>query len=70
MLSCPSVFLVDCSKYNSSIGPIRFRLGYREYLIGYLSYIRFSSSRYSVATIIYLSLGSCLLTIALLTLGQ
>jgi len=61
-------FVVDCTIYNSSIGPIRFRIGFREYLIGYLSYIR-SSSRYSVATIIYLSLASCLLTIALLTFG-
>jgi len=62
-------FVVDCTIYNSSIGPIRFRIGFREYLIGYLSYIGSSSSRYSVATIIYLSLASCLLTIALLILG-
>ncbi len=49
------------------MGPIRFRIGFREYLIGYLSYIRPSSSRYSVSTIIYLTSASCLLTIALLT---
>ncbi|UJR35034.1 hypothetical protein I4U23_027810 [Adineta vaga] len=61
---------VDCSMYNSSIGPIRFRIGFREYLIGYLSYKHLfsSSSRYSVGTIIYLSIASCLLTVALLTL--
>ncbi len=66
-----SFFLVDCTLYNSSIGPIRFRIGFREYLIGYLSYhpSSTSSSRYSVATIISLSLASCLLTIALLTVG-
>ncbi|CAF0881225.1 unnamed protein product [Adineta steineri] len=58
---------VDCTVYNSSISPIRFRIGFREYLIGYLSYIHVTSSRYSVATIIYLSLASCLLTVALLT---
>jgi hypothetical protein len=64
-------FVVDCTIYNSSIGPIRFRIGFREYLIGYLSYIRSSSitSRYSVNTIIFLSLASCLLTISLVTLG-
>ncbi|CAF3473695.1 unnamed protein product [Rotaria socialis] len=63
---------VACTLHNSSIGPIRFHIGFREYVIGYLSYIRspsLSSSRYSVSTIIYLSLASCLLTIALLTLG-
>ncbi|CAF3772782.1 unnamed protein product [Rotaria magnacalcarata] len=62
---------VACTLQNSSVGPIRFHIGFREYVIGYLSYIRSpsSSSRYSVSTIIYLSLASCLLTIALLTLG-
>ncbi|CAF2766041.1 unnamed protein product [Rotaria sp. Silwood2] len=66
---------VACTLYNTSIGPIHFRIGFREYLIGYLSYIRSSSSssssssRYSVPTIIYLSLASCLLAIALLSLG-
>jgi hypothetical protein len=53
------------------MGPIHFRIGFREYLIGYLSYLRSSSttSRYSVNTIIFLSLASCLLTISLLTFG-
>jgi len=59
----------DCSIYNSSIGPIRFRIGYREYLIGYLSYTRSNSSKNSLLTMISLILASCLLTIALLTLG-
>lgn len=60
------LFLVDCTKYNSSMGPIRFRLGYREYLIGYLSYSHYSTSKYSISTIIYISFGSCLLTIIFL----
>ena len=63
------MFLVDCTSYNSSIGPIRFRIGYHEYLLGYLSYMDSSSSRYSIDTIIYLSLSSCVLTIALLGFG-
>ncbi len=61
--------LDDCTLFNSSIGPIRFRIGYREYLIGYLSYTRSLSSKTSIITIISLILTSCLLTIALLTLG-
>ncbi|CAF4809109.1 unnamed protein product [Rotaria sp. Silwood1] len=63
---------VACTLYNTSIGPIRFRIGFREYLIGYLSYIRSSSSssRYSNIPIIYLILASCLLIIALITLGR
>lgn len=61
----------DCSSYNASIGPIRFRIGYREYLIGYLSYTRAGSfsTRYSLLTIVSLIVSSSLLTIALLTLG-
>ena len=55
--------------YNASIGPIRFRIGYREYLIGYLSYNRSFSSKYSWMTIISLILASGLLTIAILTLA-
>ena len=58
----------DCSSSNASLGPIRFRIGYREYLIGYLSYTR-SGSRYSLLTIVSLLVSSSLLTIALLTLG-
>ena len=56
----------DCSVFNTSIGPIRFRIGYREYLIGYLSYTRTNSSKTSIISLI---LTSSLLTIALLTLG-
>ena len=61
------VVLVNCTNYNNSIGSIRFRIGFREYLIGYLSYVRSSSPRYSVSTIVYLSLASCLVMIAFLT---
>ncbi|CAF0917087.1 unnamed protein product [Rotaria sordida] len=65
---------VACTLYNTSIGPIRFRIGVHNHLIGYLSYIRSSSSssssRYSVTKIISLSLASCLLTISLLTLSR
>ena len=67
-LSCPSFLSDDCSSFNSSIGPIRFRIGYREYLIGYLSYNRFLSAKYSMITILSLVITSCLLTIAFLTL--
>lgn len=66
----PSEFLfnsLDCPMFNSSIGPIRFRIGFREYLIGYLSYT--SSSRYSLRTIIFLSLSSCSITIIFLLLA-
>ena len=56
----------QCTLSNSSIGPIRFRIGYREYLIGYLSYTRTNSSKTSI---ILLILASSLLTIALLTLA-
>ncbi|UJR10757.1 hypothetical protein I4U23_014945 [Adineta vaga] len=59
----------DCTLFNSSIGPIRFRIGYREYLIGYLSYTRSLSSKYSLMTIIALISTSCLVTIALLSLS-
>ncbi|CAF1071922.1 unnamed protein product, partial [Adineta ricciae] len=59
----------DCTLFNSSIGPIRFRIGYREYLIGYLSYSRSFTSKYSFLTIIALICSSCLVTIALLILG-
>lgn len=60
---------LDCPLLNSSMGPIRFRIGFREYLIGYLSYLPSSSSRYSLRTIVFLSLSSCLLTIVLLLLA-
>ncbi len=64
------IYLDDCTLFNSSVGPIRFRIGYREYLIGYLSYTRsLSSTKYSIITIITLIFASCLLTIAFLTLG-
>lgn len=62
-------YLDDCTLFNSSIGPIRFRIGYREYIIGYLSYTRSLSPKISMITIISLIFASCLLTIALLTLG-
>ncbi|CAF1166098.1 unnamed protein product [Adineta steineri] len=59
----------DCTLFNSTIGPIRFRIGYREYLIGYLSYNRLLSSKYSIVTIISLIFASCFITIAVLILG-
>ncbi|CAF3744671.1 unnamed protein product [Rotaria sordida] len=59
----------DCTLFNSSIGPIRFRIGYREHLIGYLSYTRSLSRKYSISTKISLIFTSCLLTIAILSLS-
>lgn len=59
----------DCSMYNSTIGPIRFPLGYRKYLIGYSSYsLSLSSSKYSLLTMVALLLTSCLLIIVVITL--
>ena len=59
----PPSQLLDCPLMNSSIAPIRFRIGFREYFLGYLSYISSSSFRYSLLTIILFSLSSCLFTI-------
>ncbi|CAF1246640.1 unnamed protein product [Rotaria magnacalcarata] len=59
----------DCTLFNSSIGPIRFRIGYREYLIGYLSYSRLLSVKYSKITIVSLIFASSLLTISVLSFG-
>ncbi|CAF2390973.1 unnamed protein product [Rotaria sp. Silwood2] len=59
----------DCTLFNSSIGPIHFHIGYRKYLIGYLSYNRSLSRKYSMLTIISVVFASCLLTMAILSLS-
>jgi heme/copper-type cytochrome/quinol oxidase subunit 1 len=59
--------LVDCRVHNQSTGPIRFRIGFREYLVGYLVYHSVDTRRHSPTTTnVVLSLASCLFTVSFL----
>ncbi|CAF0887075.1 unnamed protein product, partial [Didymodactylos carnosus] len=55
----------SCSYNGSTLAPIHLRIGYREHLIGYLSYVPRSKTS-TLATVLSLIGISCLITILLL----